>query len=145
MNWKWKKLMNGYARVSRQDIWERESTLCRFAQTFIAANLFYVDNSMHFDPNVSQKIWFLPASQWHGYMETIRWMDFLLNHSSPSKIFEYWHCCIKCSYYTRRLNIRDIGHYNSEPQWKDTLHPSFLTCSSGTTTVTFSGASLPVE
>ena len=27
--------------------------------------------------------------------------------------------------------------YYSEPQWRDTLLPSFLTCSSGTTTMTF--------
>ena len=51
----------------------------------------------------------------------------------------------KCSYCTSRLNIHDTAHYYSEPQWKDTLLPSFLTCSSGTTTMTFSGASLPVE
>ena len=40
-------------------------------------------------------------------------------------------------YYTRGLNIHHTVLYYSEPQWKDTLLPSFLTCSSGTTTMTF--------
>ena len=31
-----------------------------------------------------------------------------------------------------RLNIHDTAHYYSQPQWKDTLLPSFLTCSSRT-------------
>ena len=47
--------------------------------------------------------------------------------------------------YLTRLNIHYTVLYYSEPQWKDTLLPSFLTCSSGATTMTFSGASLPVE
>ena len=47
----------------------------------------------------------------------------------------------KCIYFTSRFNIHHTAHYYSEPQWKDIL----LHCSSGTTTMTFSGASLPVE
>ena len=52
---------------------------------------------------------------------------------------------LAASVYLTRLNIHHTVLYYSEPQWKDTLLPSFLTCSSGTTTMTFSGASLPVE
>ena len=52
---------------------------------------------------------------------------------------------LSSSVYLTRLNIHHTVLYYSEPQWKDTLLPSFLTCSSGTTTMTFSGASLPVE
>ena len=58
--------------------------------------------------------------------------------------FEFAHR-LSSSVYLTRLNIHHTVLYYSEPQWKDTLLPSFLTCSSGTTTVTFSGESLPVE
>ena len=43
--------------------------------------------------------------------------------------------------FTSRLNIKEAVLKYCEPQWKDTLLPSFLTCSSGTTTMTFSGPS----
>ena len=55
-----------------------------------------------------------------------------------------WWCQLK------RLKVKYSPHstvlFYSQPQWKETLLlPSFLTYSSGTTTMTFSGASLPVE
>ena len=58
----------------------------------------------------------------------------------------HWSIDRNCKwYYTRRLNIHHTVSIHCGSQWKDTLLPSFLTCSSGTTTMPFSGASLPVE